>query len=76
METVQGSLFPFSSSANVLLTLERIHRRVTRLGPDLGPPEFIQQLSELALFESLLDKQELYARHMAEIKARRLGILA
>jgi hypothetical protein len=30
----------------------------------------------LALIESLMDKQELHVRHMAELTARRLGILA
>jgi len=75
METVQGSLFPFSSPATVLLHLERIERRVTQLAPDMGGPECLRILSELALLEAVMDKQEVFIRHMAEIKARRLGLL-
>jgi hypothetical protein len=76
MATVQESLFPFSSPVTVLAHLERIQRRVTRLAPDLGSLECVRLLSELALIESVMDTQERYCRHMAEIKARRLGVLA
>jgi hypothetical protein len=75
METVQGSLFPFSSPATVLAHLERVTRRVTRLAPDLGARRCVRLLSELALLEAVLDAEERLIRHEVKLSAQRLGVL-
>lgn len=72
---VQETLFPFGSAATVLLHLERIQRRVTRLAPDIPPACCVRLLSELALLEAVMDTQENYIRHMARLQHQRLGMI-
>jgi hypothetical protein len=72
---VQGSLLPFDSPDNVLLHLERVARRVQKLAPDMSPPRCVRVLSELALFEQMLDAEEVLIRHSVRLQAQRLGLI-
>jgi hypothetical protein len=72
----QLDLLPLGTPVSVLLHLEQLVHRVTRLAPDMTPDCCLVLLGELALTGACLDRIEIRLQAEAVAHAKRFSLIA